>query len=52
MTLEQNERMVWLCSQIQLETDPPRFSSLVNELNELLEKKEPRVTAARQEAQA
>lgn len=42
MTPEERQRMNQLCAQIQDEKDPSKFSALVEELNELLEKKERR----------
>jgi hypothetical protein len=40
MTPEERERMNWLCSKIQTETDPNTFGKLVRELDALLEKEE------------
>lgn len=39
MTPEEEERMNWLCKQIQTEKDQNKFSALVRELNELLAQK-------------
>ena len=44
MTLEERERMNWLCQQIEVEQDHDKFTQLVSELNELLDEKERRLT--------
>ena len=44
MTPEEKERLDWLCKQIQVEQDQKKFSELCNELNELLEEKQNRLT--------
>jgi len=41
---EERERFTWLCEQIQIERDPVKFSELVNELNDLLEAKQDRLS--------
>jgi len=40
LTPEERERIEWLCQQIQKEKDQNKFSDLVRQLNELLEKRE------------
>jgi hypothetical protein len=47
MTPEERERMNWLCVRIQDEKDPRIFDSLVQELNELLERKYGRIDPKR-----
>ena len=42
MTPDERERLNQLCSRIQTEKDQAKFSQLLTELNELLEKKEQR----------
>ncbi len=39
MTPEERERMNWLCQRIQDERDQKKFTDLVRELNDLLERK-------------
>jgi hypothetical protein len=39
MTPEERSRMIELCEQIQVETNSRRFTELVIELNELLERR-------------
>lgn len=39
MIPEEQERMMWLCERIQLETDHAKCIALVRELNELLERR-------------
>jgi hypothetical protein len=43
MTQEERERMYQLCALIEKEQDRTRFLQLINELNELLERKEHRL---------
>ena len=43
MTPEERERMYSLCRQIAEEKSPPEFLRLVEELNDLLERKEHRL---------
>lgn len=43
----QHERWKRLCEQIAVEQDPARFTSLVDELNKLLEQKEQRLDSLR-----
>lgn len=43
----QKEKWQWLCEQIAVEQDPKRFTTLVNELNRLLEEKEQRLDQRR-----
>ena len=43
MTPEEMERMKVLCQQIETEKDHNRFSQLIRELNELLERKNKRL---------
>jgi hypothetical protein len=43
MTPEEREHMNKLCAQIQVERDPRKFTTLIRDLNELLEKKERRL---------
>jgi hypothetical protein len=43
MTAEERERMYALCAQIEKERDHGRFLRLVQELNNLLERKEHRL---------
>lgn len=45
MTPENQERLLWLCQQIQEEKDRNKFTALVAELNELLQREE-KLTAA------
>lgn len=47
MTSEEREKMNKLCRQIQEEKDPNKFTELIRELNELLEKKEIRLKQTR-----
>jgi hypothetical protein len=44
----QKEKWQRLCEQIVVEQDPTRFTTLVNELNKLLEEKEQRLTQRRE----
>ena len=44
MTPEERERFTRLCQQIQFERDPIKFNELVNELNDLLEDKQDRLS--------
>lgn len=46
MTAEERKQMNWLCLRIQDEKDPKLFSQLVEELNELLERKENRLESS------
>jgi hypothetical protein len=43
MSPEERERMYELCAQIEKEKDHHKFLLLINELNELLERKEQRL---------
>ena len=43
MTTEEKERMEWLCKQIQVEQDSSKFTKLITELNQLLQRKEHRL---------
>lgn len=43
MRPEEREHMYRLCRLIEKEQDPERFSALIKELNELLERKEQRL---------
>jgi hypothetical protein len=43
MRPEEREHMYRLCRLIEKEQDPDRFSALIKELNELLERKEQRL---------
>ncbi len=43
----QQERWKKLCEQIAVEQDPARFTTLVDELNKLLEQKEQRLDSLR-----
>jgi hypothetical protein len=43
MTPEENERMNVLCRQIQTEKDQQKFTVLIEELNQLLAKKDERL---------
>ena len=43
MTSEEREKMNRLCKLVQAEKDPDRFAKLIQELNELLERKESRL---------
>jgi len=49
VTPEEWELMQTLCKQIAVEKDPKKFSKLVQELNELLEKKEHRLESGQLE---
>jgi hypothetical protein len=40
MTPKDQERLVWLCNRIQEEKDRDKFTALVVELNELLQRDE------------
>ena len=43
MTINERERMNWLCQRIQDEKNPEIFDELVKELNDLLEVKHGRI---------
>jgi hypothetical protein len=43
MTAQEREQMNRLCERIQIEKDPKIFMQLVEQLNELLERKEKRL---------
>lgn len=43
MTPDERERMNELCRQIQVEKDQRKFAALIEELNELLAKKDERL---------
>ena len=45
MTPEDQKRLLWLCQQIQEEKDRDKFTALVVELNELLQREEMRFTS-------
>jgi hypothetical protein len=47
MTTEEREQMNRLCELIQTEQDTDRFMELVDQLNELLERKEKRLESHR-----
>jgi hypothetical protein len=47
MTTEERERMNWLCQRIVDEKDPHIFTTLADELNDLLERKEKRLNATK-----
>jgi hypothetical protein len=40
MNLEEREQMNWLCERIQIEENPHAFTNLVEQLHELLERRE------------
>jgi hypothetical protein len=40
MNPEEREQMNWLCERIQIETNPHAFTNLVEQLNNLLRRKE------------
>jgi hypothetical protein len=44
MTQQDQERLVWLCTRIQQEKDRDKFTALVAELNELLQREEKLLT--------
>jgi hypothetical protein len=44
MTPEETERVNWLIKQIQVEQDQKKFNALVHELNEILERKDARLS--------
>lgn len=43
MNPEERQRMNWLCERIQIEENPHAFMNLVEQLNELLERREKRL---------
>lgn len=47
MTAEERERMNSLCQRIADEKDPHTFTTLTEELNDLLERKEKRLNATK-----
>lgn len=47
MTTEERQRMYQLCAMIETEKDHHRFLQLIEELNELLERKEHRLEGDR-----
>jgi hypothetical protein len=46
MTPEERDEMIRLCSAIQTENDHDKFSELVQQLNELLDRKNGRLTSS------
>jgi hypothetical protein len=46
MNPEERQQMNWLCERIQLEENPHAFTNLVEQLNELLERKEKRLESS------
>lgn len=51
MKTEERERMYQLCALIEKEKDHRRFLQLINELNELLERKEQRLEDTKEDKQ-
>ena len=50
MTPDEREQMAILCERIAVERDHKKFSDLVDELNDLLDRKESRLEAAEKSA--
>jgi hypothetical protein len=46
MTVEERDRLGYLCERIQVEQAPQTFDELVIELNELLEQNQQRISRA------